>query len=239
MAQKGVCASAICSPSSALPRDNSLAEEIRTGGDHPIEDSALVKAVQGVRISYADDAVDGHGPFHEIAVLVEVDVPEDAVLDGRPAQLSRYRRARAVGAGDRVQQDLGRLGGVRGGVRRARLACSGGFELLQKPLARGWELAVRHAVDADVHPSRRRPGGLEQIRDGTEAVGGDERHVGTEAGAEIPNQAAPVRIQEAADDDRVGTSQGDASGEALAGAAARREGLGQKSQLGAALAPWG
>ena len=49
----------------------------------------------------------------------------------------------------------------------------------------------------------------------SEAVGGDERHVGTEAGAEIPNQAAPVRIQEAADEDRVGLSQGDALGEAI------------------------
>ena len=112
--------------------------------------------------------------------------------------------ARAVGAGDRVEQDLRRLGGVRGGVRGARLACSRGFELLEEPLARGRELAVRHAVDAEVHPSCRRPRGLDQIRDGEEPIGGDERHVGTEAGAEIPNQGAAVRIEEAAEEDRVG-----------------------------------
>ena len=37
----------------------------------------------------------------------------------------------------------------------------------------------------------------------------------TEAGTEIANQGAPVRIEEAAEEDRVGASPGDASGEAL------------------------
>jgi hypothetical protein len=55
------------------------------------------------------DAEDGHGCFHGVAVLVELDVPEDAVLDGRLKKLSRHRLTRAVRAGDRLEQDLGRL----------------------------------------------------------------------------------------------------------------------------------
>ena len=129
------------------------------------------------------------------------------VQDGAPG---------AVRAGDRVEQDLGRLGGVGGGARWTRLALSGGFELLEKPLARGWELAVRHAAPAaDVDPSRRRPGGLDQVRDGEEVVRGDKSRVRTETRAEVPNQGPPVRKEEAADEHRVGTSQGDASGEAV------------------------
>ena len=60
-----------------------LAEEVRTGRDHPIDDCALEKVVRGVRVSFADDPEDGHRSGNEVAVLVESDVPEDAVLDGR------------------------------------------------------------------------------------------------------------------------------------------------------------
>jgi hypothetical protein len=106
------------------------AKESGAGGDHPIHDSALEDGIDAkAKVALADDAVDGHGCFHGIAVLVEVDIPEDAVLDGRLKKLSRHRFTRAVGAGDRVEQDLGRLGGV-GGERWALLALSGGFELL-------------------------------------------------------------------------------------------------------------
>ena len=74
------------------------AKESGAGGDHPIDDSALEDGSrrQEAKVVLADDAVDGHRCFHGIAVLVEVDIPEDAVLDGRLEKLSRHRFTRAV-----------------------------------------------------------------------------------------------------------------------------------------------
>jgi hypothetical protein len=48
----------------------------------------------------------------DVAVAVEADVAEQPVLDPRAQELAGDRRTRPVGALDRVEQDLGRLGGM-------------------------------------------------------------------------------------------------------------------------------
>ena len=69
----------------------------------------------------------------DVAVAVEAEVAEQPIaLLGRP-QLAQHRRAGAVGAGDRRQHGLGRLGGLEHAAlvsappnraRNARLAVS-------------------------------------------------------------------------------------------------------------------
>jgi hypothetical protein len=132
------------------------------GRHHPIHDRAV-----------AGDAVDRDRRFEKVAVLVEPDVPEDPVVDSRSKELSRHRRARAVGTGDRVEEDLRRLRTVRSGLVRTRPA-SGGVELPEEPPSSGRELAVRDAVSRDVHAGRGRPGGLDQAWEGVEADAPDE-----------------------------------------------------------------
>jgi hypothetical protein len=90
------------------------AQQSRASRDHPIEGVALeAHQDRRARLSRADGADEVQRPFHQVAVLIEADVSEDVVFDRRAPKLPGHRRARAVGAGDRVEQDLGRLRALR------------------------------------------------------------------------------------------------------------------------------
>ncbi len=103
---------------------------------------------------------------------VEADVAEDAVLDPRPADLLQDGRARAVRAGDRVEQDLRSLRAVARGEVGAGVASASGCERVEE-LTTAWrQLVVRDAVLRDVE-ALRRPGPVEghEFIDEPEAVG--------------------------------------------------------------------
>jgi hypothetical protein len=66
------------------------------------------------------EAEDRDRCLDEVASPVECDVAEDSVPDLRPAYLVRDRRPRAVRARDRIEEDLGALRAVGGGVVATR-----------------------------------------------------------------------------------------------------------------------
>ena len=84
-----------------------------TGGSadekHAVDDGALPR-----------HAEDRDRSLDEIALAVEADISEKAVLDPCLEELSRHRGTRPVGAGDRVEEDLGGLRPVDGRARSVR-----------------------------------------------------------------------------------------------------------------------
>src|SRR5918994_4495291 len=95
------------------------------------------------RLLLALDLVDGDDSERGVAVLVDLEVPEDPVLDLSIQDLFRDRGAGSVGLLDRVEHDRGGLRGV-GGVRVWRLSDLG-RELIDEGLARALELVSREA----------------------------------------------------------------------------------------------
>src|SRR5918999_331694 len=63
------------------------------------------------------DAVHRHAASGRVAVCVELEAAQDAVLDARPEQVPGDRRTRTVGGRDRVEQHLCGLGHGGGGGR--------------------------------------------------------------------------------------------------------------------------
>ena len=124
----------------------------------------------------------GRGPH--VAVGVEADVAGEAILDVGGEELLGHRRAAAVGARDRVEQDLGRLGGVDG-VRGHDGAGLGRPELLGEPLPRRPEALDGHALEARVDAARVVAELGEHRRPLDPGVRAEDEHVGAEPPADL------------------------------------------------------
>ena len=96
---------------------------------------------------------------------------------------------------------------------RTALATVRRSELREELPAPGRELRVRNAVRGDVHSVRGVSGEGEQGVDGLEAVGCDERHVGSQTCAELAHERAGARRDDADDGDGLGTASRRRGGE--------------------------
>src|SRR4051794_39001760 len=149
------------------------------------------------------DLVDGDRVRVGVAVRVDRERPEDAVVDLGLKQLGRDVCARAVTLLDRGQEHLGRLCSV-GGVRVHLSARLRGAEVLDELLALRAELLVRLPGDADVHPLGCIARAVDNGGDGREAIRRDQRDVLAEDRDEVLEELPAVLADEPADEDRVG-----------------------------------
>ncbi len=146
-----------------------------------------------------------------IAVDVDCEATEKAIAHTRLEQLGADGRARAIRAGDRVEQEFGRLGGVDGGDVDL---CAGlrRTEVAQERLPRGSEPFVHEPLDAHVRRPCCRPSSLEEKRCRQEAVAAD--HWNRRQGAPQRRQhLADVRVNQAAEENRLRVRPPGASGE--------------------------
>lgn len=116
---------------------------------------------------------DRHGALGDVPVRVEAEAAEQAVSDSGPEELLDDRGARSVGAGDRVEQHVGRLRRVHGiGIDLdARLRAA---EVPDEAGAGRRQTLRHHSRQADVHPQGRSAGLLHEDRQWRQPVGPEQ-----------------------------------------------------------------
>src|SRR3954454_19988857 len=149
------------------------------------------------------DLVDGDRVRVGVAVRVDRERSEDAVVDLRLEQLGGDVCTRAVTVLDRGQEHLGRLCCV-GRVRVYLPARLRGAEVLDELLALRAELLVRLSGDADVHPLSSIACAVDDGGDGREAVRCHQCDVLAEDRGEVLDELAAVLADEPAEEHRIG-----------------------------------
>src|SRR3954471_9610887 len=147
------------------------------------------------------EPVDRHLGGGDIAAWRDREVSEDPAVDSAPEELAVDRCPRAVGAGDGVEQELGRLGGVHG-VLLGGLA-EPGLEARPEARARAREHLLRDAGRADGHALARGPRVVCESR-AREAVRGQDLDVLAQPGEQVLDQQSAVVVETAAEEHAVG-----------------------------------
>src|SRR5918999_627212 len=147
------------------------------------------------------DAVHRHAASGRVAVCVELEAAQDAVLDARPEQVPGDRRTRTVGGRDRVEQHLCGLGHGGGGGRCLPLDRL--LEGFDKAAPRGGKACGVHDRDAD-HNTLGRPTRLLDERFRGEAVRCEDLDTRAEGRTQITHERGSAHSEDATEKDPVG-----------------------------------